>query len=335
MRRAPAAFALVLCAATGSAAPPAAPRLPAPATRAYVRGAREAVNARCEACHGRVATEHRGSLHSASFSDPSFQRGYAIEPSPFCRSCHAPEHAPDAEPDAFARSHGVACVTCHLPDERGAVLAGPARASGAAPPHPVVRVPDLGTRACASCHEFAFPNASALGDRGLMQKTVSEHAASPSRDRSCAACHMDTDARGRRTHRFTASRDPRLLASSIDVVASRAGGRATFVLTARGVGHAFPTGDLFRRLVLRVTTPRGILERALGRSFRALRDVAGRTVRFESSDGRLAPARRIDLPIGPDAARWEIVYQRVTAVSQSLPFGATVEAEIRLAAGDL
>lgn len=316
--------------------------MPGPAGSAYARGTREADDARCVRCHGAVAQEHQGSLHAKAFVEPSFQKGYTMEPIAFCRSCHAPEQAPVTEPDTFARSHGVACVTCHQPGASGAVLAGPSRgargANATAAPHAVLRVDDLGTRACVSCHEFAFPNARGLGGKGLMQKTVTEHAASAQREQSCASCHMPSDASGRRSHRFTASRDFALLSAAVDVKASRdANGHVAFSLSSRGVGHAFPTGDLFRRLVLRVKTPRGTREQAFGRTFRATRDAAGTTTRFEASDSRIAPSQRVELALGgaPGDCAWEVVYQRVTGVAQTPPFAVAVEAEVLLAHGTL
>lgn len=313
--------------------------LPAPATSSYVRGSRERENARCVSCHAGIAREHDGSLHAQAFVEPSFQKGYAIEPVAFCRSCHAPEHVPSSEPDTFAKSHGVACVTCHVPDANGSIVTGEARERPSNAPHAITRVENFGTRACTSCHEFAFPNAANLGEKGSMQKTATEHAGSAHADRTCASCHMPTNENGRRTHGFNASRDATLLANALDVQATREkSGHLVFVLSSRGVGHAFPTGDLFRRLVLRLKTARGVREQPFERSFRARRDVVtGTTARFEASDTRLAPSRRIELDVAaPEGGcTWELVYQRVTGVGQTPPFTVDVEAETVLAHGTL
>lgn len=331
MRRRPLFFLGGALFALAGAAPALPNRtLPAPATERYVRGAREAEDAACRKCHARVAGEHERSLHEAAFADPSFARGYAIEPAAFCRSCHAPESSPAAEPDAFARTRGVACVTCHRSDASGEILTGLA-ASARPAPHPVRRVADFGTRACVACHEFAFPGAAALGARGLMQRTASEHAAAPAKDRSCASCHMAGSG-----HRFPASRDPALLAAAITVRATREpDGVARFVLEPRDVGHAFPTGDLFRRLVLRLTTKRGVREHAFERTFRSERHGDGAPVRVEASDSRLSGRREVVLPLASAATRWQLVYQRVTASAQTPPFERGIEAETVLASGTL
>jgi hypothetical protein len=197
-------------------------------------------------------------------------------------------------------------------------------------------------RACASCHEFAFPGAEHDGERGLMQATITEHAKAPSdvAARACADCHMRRDDRGRASHDFPASRDPEQLARAIDVVATRAAdGRLVFTLTSRGVGHAFPTGDLFRRLVLRLKTPHGVIERSFARAFRAERAPDGRSIRHCTSDTRVDGSRIVELPLELDEPNaplsWELVYQRVTAVEQTPPFHVDVEAETRLHAGVL
>ena len=172
---------LVLLAGVALPAPGAS--MPGPATARYVRGDRAAEDAACRRCHRAIAAEHDASLHARSFSDPSFQRGYAIEPQAFCRSCHAPEAAPGAAPDRFAAGAGVACVTCHVPTAGGPVVTTSRDDGPTLAPHPVLHVDDFGTRACSACHEFSFPNADARSDggrgTGLMQKTLREHAASP------------------------------------------------------------------------------------------------------------------------------------------------------------
>lgn len=329
------AVAIAACTSIVAEGQPA-PRMPGPARAGYVRGTRAEDDAACVKCHRAEARDHEGSLHRASFDDASFQRGYLVEPKAFCRSCHAPESEPSREPDAFARSHGVTCVTCHKPDPAGPVLSSPSAKPSRAP-HATARIADFGTRACASCHEFAFPGGEALGDEGRMQKTMSEHAASSARDRSCADCHMPKDETGRSGHRFAASRDPALLARSVTVdVARTPEGFLAFTVRARDVGHAFPTGDLFRRLVLRVHGPRGVIERPLERTFSARKNEHGRVVRFETSDRRPAPEQRVLVPtVAAPGTRYELVYQRLTGVGQTPPFAVTVEDEIELARGTL
>ena len=138
-------------------------------------------------------------------------------------------------------------------------------------------------------------------------------------------------------HRVAVSREPDVLRSALRVEAIRASAtRIMLMLAPVRAGHALPTGDLFRRLVVRVKTGRGLVERSLGRSFRARRADDGQIVRFESRDERLASGevRRLELDVGPDVA-WEVVYQRVLGVSQEPPFTTKVEDEVVLASGQL
>jgi hypothetical protein len=302
----------------------AAPRMPGPATAEYARGAREAKNATCLQCHTAAAKAHEASLHAVSFTDPSFQKGYAKEPEAFCRSCHAPESRPDTQPDAFAR--GISCVTCHVPETGGPILAGEGTKSA---PHAITRVAGFGTSSCAKCHEFSFPHAEPLGAPGLMQKTMTEHAASRAKDRSCASCHMQKG-----SHAFVASRDDKFLASALEASAVRKGKDVTITLRAKDVGHAFPTGDLFRRLVVRVHTKQGSFDRPFGRAFAAKRDDAGNAVRYEVQDQRLVTEQTMELT-SSEPLKWEVLYQRVTFISQSPPYSATVEDEKVLARGAL
>src|SRR5690606_8289471 len=108
-------------------------------------------------------------------------------------------------------------------------------------------------RACSGCHEFSFPDGA-----GKMQLTVTEHRASTRASTPCEGCHMPRIAvdrprasprgRERRDHRFVASRDPAVLARAATIRATRSAAAVTIHLEPRDVGHALPTGDIFRRL---------------------------------------------------------------------------------------
>lgn len=76
----------------------------------------------CVKCHADVTSEHQGSGHAKSWSDPIFQA--ALKESPdkadSCARCHAPREIIDAGvgklPTArsTARELGVTCITCHM-----------------------------------------------------------------------------------------------------------------------------------------------------------------------------------------------------------------------------
>jgi hypothetical protein len=78
-----------------------------------------------------------------------------------------------------------------------------------------------------------------------MQDTYDEwHASKAGREgRPCVACHDHASAGGH---------DPAFVAGALEVKVRRFGGHVTAIVSARNVGHAVPTGDPFRALVLKL-----------------------------------------------------------------------------------
>ncbi len=322
-----ASLAIALALACGRALPPS-PHLGPGAGGARPEAAHRA-NEGCTTCHEAIAQEWRASNHAEAFRHGTFQLAYIMEPLPFCAACHAPEADP-ARPLPPASDLGVACVTCH-PGGRRWRLAG----SAAAPATPRERA----NAACASCHEFPFPGDGAGAPPRLMQKTVSEHAASSARDTPCVGCHMravEEPGGGRHVdHRFLASRGADLVRRASRVEVRREGDAAVFTFTRASAGHALPTGDLFRRLRLVVES-----------------DAAARTVflsrktRESSADGRepdtrpFADGRDVYVAVIPlqdlrGPLRYRVVYERVAHPNGEDDEGATVDGAIELARGDL
>src|SRR5262249_33224628 len=157
--------------------------MPGPSPRGHT-GNVATENAACESCHTEIAAEWRGSLHRQSFTNAPFRQAYSIEPLPFCQGCHAPEVAATRAVPAWAGDMGAGCVTRQVVGN--AILASPlvgrAAASGASPaPPPVTRSEAFATEAaCATCHEFPFPDGAARRRPENMQLTVTEHRASAS-----------------------------------------------------------------------------------------------------------------------------------------------------------
>jgi hypothetical protein len=154
---------------------------------------------------------------------------------------------------------------CHV--REGSVLGAHGRSASRAA-HDTRRVTAMATSAyCAGCHQFNFPadpgpGATLFATDEPMQDTHAEWqmSAAAADGVQCQDCHMPerTLANGRRyrSHRFAGSRDPEMLRRAVDVEidAVREGGEVvvTARVAGRGIGHAFPTGDLFRRAELRV-----------------------------------------------------------------------------------
>lgn len=296
--------------------------------------ARAAVVQGCGECHEREAAEWASSRHRLAFDGRPFREALGREPRevrPFCRGCHAPELAalalsPEARPwavDAEARdeltpltSLGVTCLSCHSPHDAEVAETGAPMGAG-------LRAMAGVDAVCATCHEFAFSDG-----RGTMQRTVSEHLTSGARE-GCVSCHMplvdDEDgwsgappAAGheaerparprRRSHTLRGGHDEALVRGALRVTTRRIGPGARVELSPQGVGHALPTGDLFRRLTLELAVVRadgtlGTPARvSLGRSFRPGREGEGHTV--EVADTRLEPgvSRVVELASRDDGA---------------------------------
>jgi hypothetical protein len=260
-----------------------------------------AANGRCEACHADEASEWRVSLHHAAHDDPSYLASFAREPKAFCTGCHAPEGtAPEVA------SLGVSCTTCH--------------ASAHAPGAAALAIGDT----CASCHEFSFPDrATSSRPADRMQLTETEHAASELAASTCTDCHMprvEGASHPHRDHRFAASRDPDALRRAVGVAARLVDGDVVEVTLRPGrTGHAFPTGDLFRRLVVGVELLNAEGERVdfgmqtLGRTFEA-RGSQQTQIADTRPGAPGQPEARLRFPLpgaGHGKVRFWVDYQRV------------------------
>lgn len=322
---------------------PLDPTMPGPAPRA-TEGRLGLDNSSCEACHPVQAAQWRGSQHQTAYSEPEFQRALAREPMPFCRKCHAPEADPLRPAPPVAAEIGVGCVTCHVVGEAVVAAPGP----DVAAPHPLLREPRLVTAdACVNCHQFGFPDNRRRAVPEAMQRTIAEHAASPQAATTCIACHMRDEA-GARTHAFPGSRDLAYVRRALDIRALRTADTLEIRVAARPdvVGHAVPTGDLFRRLSVSVrpTGPgpeRGWSTRYLARHFE-METARGAPLRVERSDDRPhpgGPPQVAQFSLDPaDRGRpvaWELRYQRVESLIEEREDRAVVVGELVLDSGEL
>jgi hypothetical protein len=322
-------------------------------TGAVPRGLTSMQPADCATCHVEIAAEWAGSAHARSWTDAVFQAEYQLSAAPFCRGCHAPLIAtaawanvsqavragraptatsppPDRELYALAQ-RGVDCAVCHV--REGRVL-GP-RGHGEAD-HASRRDSQLATSAfCGGCHQFNFPAPAAGGKLRYhpelaQQNTLVEWKQSRHADRSCQRCHMPVvqpaaaGVKPHRSHAFRVFDDPALLARAVKVTATarRRGASiaVTVTLSPGEIGHAFPTGDMFRRAVLTVSsgevTRQQVLRRIFGPTLTA--DERGHLL-GEIEDTRVPPGRparlRFDLPVAPtgevNAIEWTLDLYRL------------------------
>lgn len=292
---------------------------PAPQLRAKDKSGAEIAewNAGCVSCHPREALAWAGSRHKNAFANAPFQNALEREPENtklFCLGCHAPEAHHGA---GRAAEIGVACITCHTP--LGPVLAS--AASGKAPHGTFASVEFRSVDSCKRCHEFEFPQHGPSG--GSMQRTISEHGDANS-EATCVSCHMPS---GADSHAFPGGYDEALVKNALHVRAERRACEAVVTLTPRGVTHAVPTGDLFRRLRVRVVPDGGATRtRYLARHFKQQN---GRRIEVADDRPHLAPREvRFALAGACDAAfSYAVTYQRVGFVPGDDEENATVESE--------
>ncbi|MDC0667705.1 multiheme c-type cytochrome [Nannocystis radixulma] len=325
---------------------PRDPTMPGPAPQ-VVEGRLQLDNDACEACHEVQAAQWRGSQHQTAYTEREFQRALAHEPVPFCRGCHAPEADPRRPATGWAADIGVGCVSCHVVGDAVLAADGP----DVAAPHPLRRDPRFATAAaCANCHQFAFPDNRRRAHPEAMQRTIAEHAASPLAATDCGDCHM-RDRDGARSHAFVGSRDDYYFRDALTISAARvAPDTIEIEVAARPdvVGHAVPTGDLFRRLAVAVRPlgrgpARPWTTQYLARHYALERAPDhGGPLRVERTDDRPHPGeppRVLRFRLDPaDAARpvaWEVRSERVESILEEREDRAIVVGAMSLAAGEL
>ncbi len=304
-----------------------------------------AQNDACERCHVDIAAEWQDSLHRASWSNEVFLGAYVVEPIAFCRGCHAPEALVSNTNDP-ARHLGVGCVTCHVV---GHDIVGARAIPSRVDAHAVTEAPAIrGVGGCETCHQFEFP----IPQDAAMQSTIEEHAASPQADKSCQSCHMPTVTKGDRSHKshtFRVHGDPAILRRSVDVHARNGATDRSIVVSLKAtaeVGHAVPTGDMFRRLEVRSHVVAEGREQVantvvLAREFRMERSAEGLR-RVQIGDSRVPASgepREVTLSfpksIAGDLVEWSVVYRRMGPDEAAL-FGVDLAAEeVVIASGRL
>lgn len=274
--------------------------------------------ATCASCHAAIAEEWRSSFHRASFTDADFQASLAMErpqDHAFCVECHAPVTARGVENGGAV---GVDCTSCHTSAHRTAT-----DVAVASPPR---RDLEAGTRMCAKCHEFTFGD----GREELVQKTLSEHEASEFAGVSCSDCHMPARD-GHKDHRIIAGHAPETLGRAVHVEVARRGPRGVHLSLRVDAGHAFPTGDMFRRARLLVFAENaegkivGDVERTFGRTWGGLRGGEHAGGRTQTSDTRIRGSWEEEVafeelpssgsaPTSIARVRWSLVYERLLAM---------------------
>ena len=337
-------LAATVLAATAALAPACGARVTAPPRAASASASASAsvgqASAACASCHAEIASEWRASFHRTAFTDATFQVSLALEEPKehaFCTRCHAPATTASltAAPTAAATARGgvevgVDCVACHAGAHAGAEARAGAEAGASAEARASAGASaearagaGAGAGVCARCHEFTFDD----GRPDLVQETVSEHAASIYTGVACAECHMPARD-GHKDHRFVSGHAPSQIARAVRVDVERAperGADALRVAIRVDAGHAFPTGDMFRRARLMVFAEgaRGEIvadaERTFGRTWGGVTSGEHAGARLQQSDTRIRGSWAEVIDLGAPSApivrvRWTLLYERVVAM---------------------
>ncbi len=239
-------------------------------------------NDACGACHESERAQLAQSAHGRGLDNPRFVTEWRRERLRFCSDCHAPL----GPPGSTGAAQAVGCAVCHAEATRGAETS-----TGA--PHALGTGEARDRTLCAPCHDFSFPDArqaprSAFDPRGALQSTWREWARSEAaaRGEGCIGCHMPGG-----DHTLVLRRDP---SAPVLQVAHRwlEHGVVELRLEATdAVGHALPTGDVFRTLGVELRLPGGspIARTRLRRVLTGHRHVDGVVRIRESLDSRVPP----------------------------------------------
>lgn len=215
----------------------------------------------CGRCHKTAYTNWKQSRHRDAHTNEIYRHSFSLEPMQWCENCHAPLRD---EGKLYLKEEGISCNVCHV--RNGAIISSRIPERKDRLYHEYETVPDFGTaKLCESCHQFNFPTLNSLSSHANrieyselnMQGTFDEWAkSSVAEESNCIDCHLAPNTK--RSHLFPGGHTISELKKSFIIEAEYVGPRTISVrILSLGIGHAFPTGDLFRALRLQVKSVSG------------------------------------------------------------------------------
>lgn len=268
----------------------------------------------CGRCHEDEYAEWQQSRHRISLTNPIFVAGFAAEPVARCIRCHAPLEPQLEAVKAARRKHeglpttglaaeGVNCVVCHI--RNGEVMRPWDDRSGDS------------SLLCAGCHQFNFHEMKRgqliLTDTPIQNTHVEwQNYIAHGGVEGCIDCHMTGG-----NHQIRGAHDIELLRASLKVVCTPQG----LQLTPSGVGHHFPTGDVFRHLLVEGSDGHAWTELDwIGRKYASKANASGTYAMQLVLDTALRPfqTRFIPVPAPITRVRIRYCYDRNEAVCRTV-----------------
>lgn len=228
----------------------------------------------CEGCHVSETNEWKQSGHGKSWTNPVFLSAFKREPAGWCVNCHAPLDRQALNVDTFnstlpggtvkistsspLTTEGINCAVCHVREGKIYASREPSPLARRLSIHPIevdeeLRKPSF----CASCHEFPFPEHSvSLKFTNIqMQSTVKEFFNSEfhKKGESCQTCHFQD--KNKKSYHGTISLNSDKI--PLHLHTTKQGNNYFVALRIKKIGHALPTGDLYRQIRLRIKLENG------------------------------------------------------------------------------
>ncbi|TGK61870.1 hypothetical protein EHQ27_15560 [Leptospira wolffii] len=216
----------------------------------------------CGTCHKTVYQNWSASRHKEAHTNQIYRHSFSLEPIQWCENCHVPLRNGK---ELYLNAEGISCNVCHVRSGKIIVSRTP-DASHNILFHEYSQVKDFGSaKLCESCHQFNFPNAKSLSSPKKeivysdlnMQGTFEEWSSSGiSQESDCIDCHVSPGTE--RSHSFQGGHSISELKKSFEIQVEYVGPKTIAIrVVSLGIGHAFPTGDLFRTLRLKVYSDSG------------------------------------------------------------------------------
>ncbi|WP_158586419.1 multiheme c-type cytochrome [Leptospira stimsonii] len=217
----------------------------------------------CKPCHKVVYGNWNRSRHKVAHTNEIYRSSFSQEPMQWCENCHSPLRS-SLDQTPFKPEEGISCNVCHV--RQGKILSSKDPNPSRKKYHEYILIESFGTEElCASCHQFNFPTWLSLKDHISpfeysnlnMQDTVNEWRHSGfANESNCIDCHLAPSTNN--THSFRGGHSISELKKSLELEAEYVGPRTIEVrIISLGIGHSYPTGDLFRALRLKVYSESG------------------------------------------------------------------------------